>query len=139
MTAGTNRSMPDETRSSTNDAPSEWVRQTFDEAVQEIVDLGIVDGQFVEARPSWALPENVVIGQIRGANESTTFRWVICGDLPTDHVSSDAATTPRDAARHFSLKWQLDATRADDPSDANSLAANAEALYELVEDDSLWQ
>jgi hypothetical protein len=54
-------------------------------------------------------------------------------------VGSAVATPPRDAARHFSLKWQLDAARNIEPALAETLIAKAEALYELVEDESLWE
>lgn len=117
-----------------------WARETFDKAVQVIIDRGVLDGALVEAKPSWALPNKLVVGQVRETNESTGFNWVICGHLmPTDHLGSGVATTPRDAARHFSLKWQLDATRAKEPSVADILIARAEELYEIVEDDSFWQ
>jgi len=63
------------------------------------------------------------------------------------------ATTPRDAARHFSLKWQLDAARYENPAErhrlgldpaedweanARALATKAEYLYKIVDDDQLW-
>jgi len=131
--------MSDDNQDEAGDALSQWSRDTFDKAVHQIIDLGIIDGAFVEARPSWTLPNIVVIGQVREANDSATFTWIICGDLPTDHLGSAAAATPRDAARRFSLKWQLDATRTKDSAVADTLIAKAEELYEIVEDDSLWQ
>jgi hypothetical protein len=116
-----------------------WARETFDKAVQVIIDRGVLDGALIEAKPSWALPKKLVVGQVRETNETTGFNWVICGHLmPTDHLGATVAATPRDAARHFSLKWQLDATRTKDSSVADILIAKAEELYEIVEDDSLW-
>jgi hypothetical protein len=133
------RNMSEETQSTADETFSEWSRETFDAGVREIIELGVLGGAVVEARPSWALPDSIVIGQIRETNVPTGFTWLICGDLPTDHVGSAVATTPRDAARHFSLKWQLDAARNIEPALAETLIAKAEALYELVEDESLWE
>lgn len=132
-------SMSEEMQNTPDKPLSEWTRETFDRGVREIIDLGVLDAAVVEARPSWALPGSIVIGQIREANEPTVFTWVICGDLPTAHLGSAAATTPRDVARHFSLKWQLDAAQNADPAVAKTLVAKAEALYDLVDDESLWQ
>ena len=68
-----------------------------------------------------------------------------------DHVQGDVAATPREALRHFCLKWQLGADKVieasrNDPetgehyrAKANELIKQAEDLYELVEADSLWQ
>ncbi len=118
---------------------AEWIRETLDAAVEVSTNLGIVEDALVEARPIWSLPQKVMIGQIREANARTRFIWIICGEYPTDHLDSAAAATARDAARHFSLKWQLDAARHTDPSFASKLTDWAEELYDLVEDDSLWE
>ena len=129
-----------------------WVRETLDRAVAEITGHAVLEGNFVEARAVWSLPYRVMIGQIRETRESATFHWIICGDLPTDHIPSNVAVTPRDALRHFSLKWQLGAARYDDPATRKAagmdslpqdgrgarLAEIAEKLYALAEDDSLW-
>jgi len=131
-------SMSEEMQNTADEPLSEWTRETFDRGVREIIDLGVLDAAVVEARPSWALPDSIVIGQIRETDVPTSFTWVICGDLPTAHLGSAAAATPRDVARHFSLKWQLDAARNTDPTVAETLVAKAESLYELVQDESLW-
>ena len=132
-------SMAQETQNEADESPSRWARDIFDKAVRQIIDLGIIDGAYAEARPAWVLPDNVVIGQLRDANEPTAFRWVITGEMPTDHIGSDVAATPRDAARHFSLKWQMDAAHTKNPAVVDMLVAKAEELYQIVEDDSLWQ
>lgn len=146
--------MSDDPRNDKNESAASWIRETLNRAVQEITSHGIFDGDFVEARPLWSLPGKVMIGQIRDTNGQTTFRWFICGDLPTDHVPANVASTPRDAMRHFSLKWQLGVARYEDPATRQAagmqespgpdergtiLAARAEELYEMVADDNLWQ
>ena len=131
-----------------------WIKETLDKAVEEIMQRGIFDSVLVEARPVWTLPYQVVIGQVRPEKEKAMFVWVISGVVPVDCIDASVASTPRDAARHFALKWQLDAARYRDPSVqktlgpaqeqswdqlGESLAERAETLYEMVENESLWQ
>jgi len=113
-----------------------WVKQQLDQAVTQFMEQGMVKGLLVEAKPSWAFPFQILIGKIREREQDEDFNWFICGDLPTDHMPSSQASSPREVARHFSLKWQLDAGRQD-PLDQD-LVEKAEALYELVNEDSLW-
>lgn len=113
-----------------------WVREQLHHAVNELMERGAVDSLVVEAKPAWTLPYQLLIGKIRESKQSSTFEWFICGDAPLDHVHSSLAVTPRDAARHFSLKWQLEAARQ---GGDHSLAEKAEALYELVDMDALWE
>lgn len=146
--------MPGTASGNTGKADSGWTRKTLDRAVEDITSLGVFDGAVVEARAVWSSPGKFMIGQIRVAKEPDTFRWIICGDLPTDHVSSGVASTAREALKHFSLKWHLDAARYADPAArrkfgldetmdwkrmTSQLVAKAEELYELAEDDRLWQ
>lgn len=100
-------------------------------------DMGLFDDPLIDVKPAWALPQQILIGKVRAHGNPATFRWFICGDMPLDHVGDEVAATPRDAARHFSLKWQLDATRLSG-DEGQTLASQAEALYTLVEDDRLW-
>ena len=133
---------------------SGWAREILDKAVGDLEALGIFADELVEARPVWSLPDKVMIGQIRVASEPGSFRWIICGDLPTDHISSSAAANAREAMRHFSLKWQLDAARYEDPATrkqhgldeskdwagmTRQLVAKAEELYAIAENDGLWR
>jgi len=146
--------MSEDSSSDSNEAVSAWMRTRLDAAVEEIMRLGAIDDELVEARAVWTLPYKVMIGQVREANEQTTFRWLICGDLPTDHISSAAASTPREALKYFSLKWQMDAARYADPATRKSheldeshdwsqlsdkLVAKAEELHAMAEDESLWR
>ncbi len=130
-----------------------WAQQQLDRAVEEMMNIGVVEDALVEARPAWMQPYRILIGQVRDSGDQSGFFWVICGDLPTDRLHSSAASTPREAARHFALKWQLEAARCRDPSVqkargidphepwddiANQLADKAEALYAVVDDDHWW-
>jgi hypothetical protein len=131
-----------------------WAREKLDEAVEEMMRLGIVTDVLVEARPAWTLPNKIMIGQVRDASDPTTFKWVISGEVPTDYLDSAVASTPREAARHFAMKWHLDAERYQDPSVqktlgldpkqssdhiGRSLTDKAEALFALVDDENLWR
>ena len=123
--------------SSGRDAAIAWAKEHLDRAVNELIDAGRLAGITIEARPSWALPGRYVIGQVRDNSASGTFIWVIAGDFQTDTVDSAAAATARDAARHFSLKWQLDAERS--PEAADAMIRRAEDLYAVVESDEAWK
>ncbi len=137
-----------------------WIKRLLGRAVYDLMDRGIIDSTFVESKPAWAAPFQVLIGKIRNYGDSENFIWVICGEVPTDHLDSTAAATPREAARHFVMKWQLGAARHQEPSAGNSpenssrlvakphlneelvdkeLAGKAESLYALVEDAGLWE
>ena len=81
--------------------------------------------------------------------------WFISGELPSDHIDLALASSARDAARHFALKWQMQGARleqqdqSDEESDSTAappdwanvganLARSAERLYAMVDDDTLW-
>ena len=130
-----------------------WYRTLLNAVVQEMVRVEAISGENIEAKPSWAIPLRILIGQIRvqGAQE---FIWVISGpDVSTDHIDGNLAASPRDAARHFAMKWQMDAERlntlvkqkaevvnpeVDREAFANTLIGYAESLYNIVNNDDFW-
>jgi hypothetical protein len=128
-----------------------WVKKTLNTAVNKFMYKGHIDSSIVKAKPVWVLPYQILIGKIQVESQPQSFTWVICGELPTDFLEGAVATTPKDIAKHFSLKWQLTATQfqkkdiekaesqpqQDDA--ANNLVSHAEALYKLTEDERLWQ
>ena len=113
-----------------------WIKTTLKQGVRELTRMGLFDDVVVQAKPAWAFPGQILIGKIRGRGNLNEFYWFICGNLPTDCLASNAAVTPRDAARHFSLKWQLDAEKKG--LDGEELARQAEGLYELADEPGLW-
>jgi len=136
-----------------DDATLTWTREVLNKVVKEITDQGAIESPLVEARSVWTKPLDVVIGQLRDQGVQTEFLWVIGGSVPIDCIHSGVAASPRDAARHFSMKWQLEAARYGDPSErhrlgldpaedwdahAKALIAKAEYLYKLVDDEELW-
>lgn len=146
--------MSDATTHTKSGSESDWIRQTLDKAVRDISDLGVIPDELVEARPVWTVNGEVMIGQARKANDPSLVFWFISGNLPTDYISLTAASTARDALRHFSMKWQLDAERYADPATRKAhgldeskdwslltkkLITKAEQLYAMAETDRLWR
>ena len=131
-----------------------WIKQQLDSAVRELMGRRIFESVMIEAKPAWVFPFGLLIGMVREQETSSGFDWFISGDFPTATVHSSVAETARDAARHFALAWQLEAKRLEDGISATSdetkppatsspeglqLVERAQSLYELVEQDSLWE
>ncbi len=126
---------PDDTAT---DARQVWLRSKLDDAIDGLMRLRILESPTIEVKPAWAAPGHYLIGKAREPGDERRFLWFIYGDDGLlDQVAGDTASTPREAARHFSLKWQLDATRAGG-ADAERLAERAEFLYSLVDDERFW-
>lgn len=121
------------------DTTKEWMRKLVDLAVRGTGEMGVYDEALIEARPDWALPNRLLLGKVRGRMNVRSFHWFICGEVPLDYLPGDVAASPREALRHFSMKWQLDAERAGDEASANALIEHAEAVYALADEDSAWQ
>lgn len=122
----------------------EWIRSQFQKANQYLAGKGIIPDN-VAVTESRYLPPLVALWKLN-TKDKKAF-WVISGDLPTDHMAFSAAATARDAMRTFSLNWQLKAEHivSSDSVDktqqefADLLVSRAQGLYELFEDDSIWQ
>ena len=56
----------------------------------------------------------------------------LAGDLPTDCINADICQTPREAARHFALKWQLGAEQLLDPEARKTQGFNQEKDWEAA-------
>ena len=131
----------------------QWSKEQLDVAVNELINSNVFEKVRIEARVVWGIKDQVILAQVRETSVDLGFRWLIAGNsVPTDHIESSLAELPRDAARHFSLKWQLGAENVRNlPHDARKamlhldlgemskqLIRQAEALQELVSDESLW-
>ena len=130
-----------------------WAKKRLSEGVNEVIAMGVFESAAVEARPEWTLPNKIVIGRIRDFASGNREYWVIAGEVPTDCISADLCATPREAARHFALKWQVGADQIRDPefrksqglnqdkdweAESAELAGVAESLYQVVEADKVW-
>jgi hypothetical protein len=113
-----------------------WIKEQLQSAVRQLGELGVVESMLVEAEPTWVLPFTLLIGRVREKGRALGFDWFISGDAPITHADHTVAKTPREAARHFALQWQLRAARQGDAGE--ELARKAESLYEIVEDDEFW-
>ena len=114
-----------------------WIRTQLDAAVLQMGADGVFDNTIIEVKPVWSAQKTFLLGKAREQGDMTTFRWFICGEVPLDSVPANVAATPREAARHFALKWQLEATRVQGQA-SRTLVRLAEHLYALTDNDPLW-
>jgi hypothetical protein len=138
-----------------NEELKSWYKGVLDNVVKEMIRAEVITGAAVEAAPVWAVPNRLLIAKVWEVSRKNSFVWAIAGgDWITDHINGSLATNPRDAARHFSLKWQMDAdrmlemaktktsdenTRANVETVVNKLIYQAESLYELTNREAGWQ
>ena len=130
-----------------------WAKTTVKSIFDRLMKRGLVSR---DARWEilWAVPGKVLIGKIWHEQRTGDAYWVIGGEVPEDYIKLDLAGTPRDAARYFAMKWQLDGARVSGLAPAReeqtaktvkwddigeSLSKKAEQLYAVVERDELWQ
>ncbi len=132
-----------------------WYKPLLDQVVKEMIRIKAVTGVAVQASPAWMVPHDILIAKVWGMDNEADFVWTISVDkLIADYVAGSLAKSPREVARHFSLKWQLDADRiasletvkAPVADGGNSMQAYskkliqyAETLYDLAERDDAWQ
>ena len=137
-----------------NEAFRKWFKPILDDVVKEMISRKAIVGAAVEANPVWAIPNQILIAKVWGMGQKTRFIWTISGEgVITDHIAGSMATTPKDAARHFALKWQVDADRLravgtnQAPMEntgmhmgsyADKLIEDSEALYDLTEREEVW-
>ena len=121
-----------------DDVTQAWIKELVSLAVRGTSEMGVFDEAVIEARPEWALPNRLLVGKVRPQMDPRAFCWFICGEVPLDYLRGDVATSPREALRHFAMKWQLDAERTEDAGSADALIENAEAVYALADDERVW-
>jgi Domain of unknown function (DUF4826) len=119
------------------DELKDWIRKQLDDAVEGLIDANVFEAALIEVKPAWVLPLRILVGKAREQADPINFRWFICGEVGLDYIPAETATTPRDAVRHFSMKWQMDASNRGDLA-RSALVEDAEALYSLAEDDRFW-
>lgn len=132
-----------------------WYKSLLDQVVKEMVRLKAVTGVAVQATPVWMVPHEILIAKVWGVNHENDFVWTASVDkFIADYIAGSLATTPREVARHFSLKWQMDADRilkieksklsVENPDAkmqdfSKQLIHHAESLYEMANRDDVWQ
>jgi hypothetical protein len=147
--------MTEQKMDSSQEAIRSWYKKALDEVVKEMLKTGAISGVAVEASPIWAAPYEILIAKVWEVHSKSQFIWTISGDsVITDHVAGSVAVTPKEAARHFSLQWQMDAdrlkglsqgeTRVEDTEAhmgayTDELIRYAELLYDLTTRDEIWK
>ena len=132
-----------------------WFKAELDKVVDRMIKEKAVDGVAIDAAPVWAMPNQILIARVWSSAQKSQFIWTISGPgVITDHITGSMAAGPREAARHFSLKWQVDAEKlmksAENPSmkdpvrtelknQADRLVSDAEALFDLTMRDEIWR
>lgn len=126
----------------TEEEQQSWVREQYQVATKYLADKGMVTNS-VKVDDSRYLVPVLAIWKLTLLNGESY--WVLCGDLPTDHSRVDVAPTAREALKHFSLKWQMQAenllkAESDEQNNfAELLISRAEGLYQLCENEALWK
>lgn len=123
---------------------AQWVRDQYQKANEHLASKGIIPDN-VAVTESRYLPPYMAIWKLN-TKDKQSF-WVISGDLPSDHIPFSAATNARQAVRAFSMQWQLKAQQIIDSGIndktkrdfANLLISRAESLYQMFDDNKLWQ
>ena len=125
----------------------EWVRTQFQKANRFLAEKVVIPSK-VLADESRYLAPYLAIWKMESKRPTTKTYWVMSGDLPSDFVDVKVAKTARDAVRHFSMMWQMQAenlirsgaTRRDatQAKFAQLLVSRAESLYRMHNDEKLW-
>lgn len=127
----------------------------LDAMVDNMIKTGVISGVAIDANPVWGQEGSLLIAKVWEASNKSEFIWTITGEnAVTDHLPGSMALNPRDAARHFSYKWQMDAERlladakakpqtpesqAVIEAHTNKIIQYAESLYELTCQDEIWK
>jgi len=137
------------------EALKSWYTTLLHSLTREMIKIKAIIGPAVEAKPVWISPHKILIARVWEASQKSDFIWAIAGEKAvTDHIPGNMAATPREAARHFSMKWQMDADRLLDITKkrptvegtqenmeayTKQMIQYAESLYDLAGRDDVWQ
>lgn len=130
-----------------------WCSERRNEVAAYLAAERVTHGRIGEC-PAWHIAPHISIWAIEShARPDWVGWWAICGDLPTDYVSSASIKHPRDAMLAFARRWltasELMAsgqsppdfsvgTPGEWPSLAPMLASRAELLQDMATDAGLW-
>ena len=118
-----------------------WVREQYQVATKYLAAQGLVTDSVVVEESRYLIPF-VTVWKLKVLDGS--YFWVVCGDLPSDHNPIDVASSAREAVRHFSLKWQMQAENLLKSGDkeqeefAKLLINRAEGLYDIHQQENVW-
>lgn len=128
---------------------SDWLQEIYQRLGRHALERKAIP-ESADGRCVWAIPHRILLAKYWPKNDEANAVWVIGGEVPMDLLPISAAAKAREAARHFSLKWQLEggqiseqATRDGAAQDwagvGDNFAASAESLYALADNDLLWK
>jgi hypothetical protein len=126
----------------TEEQHQHWIKKQYQLATKYLAEKGVIT-ESVQVEDSRYFVPLLALWKLT-SRDGNKF-WVLCGDLPSDHNSVDVAPNAREALRHFSLKWQMQAEKLLQAKNetqnefADSLISRADGLYKLYNDESLWQ
>ena len=126
----------------TEEEQQQWVREQYQVATKYLAEKGLVTNS-VKMEDSRYLVPVLAVWKLNLMNGDSY--WVLCGDLPTDHSNISVAPTAREALKHFSLKWQmqaenlLQAENKEQNDFAQLLIGRADGLYKISENEELWK
>jgi hypothetical protein len=138
----------------TPEAEEQWCQERRAEVAGYLAREEVPHGRIGDW-PAWFLVPYVSLWAIESSEHPGEVGWwAICGDLPCDYLSAEAATHPREAVRAIAERWQLAAGHMESglplpgfsvgspeewPTLAPLLASRAGLLLQIVADDEAWQ
>ena len=119
-----------------------WRQKKLTALMGEVTESGLVSFAAIEASVEWSLAGSILVAQLRNAINHQEKFWLIGGEnIATDMAPFNVAGSPREAARYFSLRWQIGVDQLmglDRHFKAGELRTMAERLYTLVETEGIW-
>jgi len=125
----------------TPEEQQEWIRARYQDATKYLADKGLVTTSVTDDVSRYLIPF-LAVWKLNLIDKTSV--WVITGDLPSDHIDISLAKTAREAVKHFSFKWQMQADgliNSNEPEQVRFgklLISRAESLYQLSEEDKMW-
>jgi hypothetical protein len=132
----------------------QWCEERRDEVKFYLEKEGVKHGRIGEW-PAWFVAPYVSVWAIESKKTPESVGWwVICGDLPTDYISSNDANDPRQVLEQISARWYEVANciqkgephptveigkREEWPTLAPLLQSRAEILDDWAKDETLWE
>jgi hypothetical protein len=142
MTDQANQQQDNQAPAMTEAEQQDWIRKQYQVATKFLAEKGLITESVADKDSRYLVPL-LAVWKMNLADKSSV--WVICGDLPTDFSELKVAKNARDAIRHFSLKWQMQAEnlltveKEESEEFAQLLISRAEGLFGLAENEQLWQ
>ncbi|MBW3567501.1 MAG: DUF4826 family protein [Proteobacteria bacterium] len=140
-------------------AIEEWVQKNSKMLADYLFSMSVLTRD-MKLSCRWIVPHKVMVAEGWAEKNPNDRYWLVAGSnaVLMDYAKAEVAKSPREALRHFALKWQLQAERIRTTGDrrefdaqtrnalagvdmstiADSIAEKAEYLYSLTENDVNW-